>query len=227
VSRKIIVVDDEPNVRVGYRITLETEGFTVCEAGGAGQALEALDSESFDLALLDIRMPEMDGLDLLAAMRERGLNTPTVIITAYGDIPKAVRAMKLGALDFLEKPLTPEILRNIVGEIFARRMAIEPCPSADDFGSHFTEAKRLINLRTFGPAWTHLSRALELSPGSAAALYLAGVLFEMQGDRERAGKLYEKAIKSQPDYKPAQQSIPRLLDLYKTGSDKEPFNPGA
>ena len=83
------------------------------EADCGAKALEQFAINNFDLAILDMRMPEMDGLDLLAEMRHRGIFTPTVIITAYGDIPHAVRAMKLGAIDFLKKPLTPEHLRAV------------------------------------------------------------------------------------------------------------------
>jgi DNA-binding response OmpR family regulator len=227
-SKQVLVVDDEPNVRLAYRLTLEAEGLDVHQADGAAAALEKLSTIPIDLAILDLRMPEMDGLELLAEMRNRGHSTPTVIITAYGEVPHAVRAMKLGAIDFLAKPLTPDALREIVKEVFVRHMSAElPArPPADDFGSHFSEAKRLINLQTFGPAWTHLSRALELSPGSPAALNLAGVLFEMQGDYVRAGKLYEKAMTALPDYAPARQNIRRLLDIYESGSSREQFHLG-
>src|SRR5208337_2142805 len=102
VSIKILIVDDETNVRLNYRITLETEGYDVSEASSATGALEELVRRSFDLAILDLRMPSMDGLQLLAKMREVGITVPVMIITAYSDVPHAVRAMKLGAIDFLQ-----------------------------------------------------------------------------------------------------------------------------
>ena len=76
-----------------------------------------------------MRMPEMDGLELLESMRERNIQTPVVIITAYGDIPHAVRAMKLGAIDFLEKPLTPESCAPSSEEILGRhaKPALRTC----------------------------------------------------------------------------------------------------
>ena len=227
-SKQVLIVDDEPNVRLAYRMTLEAERMSVHQANGAAAALEKLATTPIDLAILDLRMPEMDGLELLAEMRKRGHSTPTVIITAYGEIPHAVRAMKLGAIDFLQKPLTPEALRGIVGDVFARHTpkALPSRPPADDFGTHFSEAQRLINLQTFETAWTHLSRALELSPGSPAALNLAGVLFEMQGDYQRAGKLYERAIRSLPTYAPARQNLQRLVAFYESGSRAEPLDLG-
>lgn len=229
-SKRILVVDDEPNVRLSYRVTLETEGLAVREADCAARALEQLANELFDLSILDMRMPEMDGLDLLAEMRKRGFKTPAVIITAYGDIPHAVRAMQLGAIDFLQKPLTPEALRHLVAEILARHVtesdAEKKAPLADDFASQLSEAKRLLNLQVFETAWTHLARALELNPQSPDALNLAGVFFEMQEDFGRARNLYGKAIKYGPYYEPAQQNMRRIFELFRFGSSKEPFAMG-
>jgi CheY-like chemotaxis protein len=79
---RILIVDDETNVRLNYRITLETEGYEVVEAGSAPLALEELLHRSFAVAILDLRMPGMDGLELLAKMREVGITVPAMIVTA-------------------------------------------------------------------------------------------------------------------------------------------------
>ena len=226
-SKRILIVDDEPNVRLSYRMTLETEGLAVSEADRGARALELFEDNYFDLVILDMRMPEMDGLDLLAEMRKRGLDTPTVIITAYGDVPHAVRAMQLGAIDFLQKPLTPETLRSLVTEILERHVPGSKhgasAPVEDNFASQLSEAKRLLNLRVFEKAWTHLARALELNSNSPEALNLAGVYFEMQEDYDRAKKLYGKAIKYGPFYEPAQQNMRRIFELFHFGSSEEPL----
>ncbi len=119
-SARILIVDDETNVRLNYRVTLETEGYEVFEATSAALALQELLERSFALAILDMRMPEMDGLELLEKMREVGITVPAMIVTAYSDVPHAVKAMKLGAIDFLQKPLRPEDLRSIVADILKR-----------------------------------------------------------------------------------------------------------
>ncbi len=226
-NKQILVVDDEPNVRLNYRITLETEGLDICEAGCGAKALELLPGREFDLAILDMRMPGMDGLDLLAEMRRRGVKTPSVIITAYGDVPQAVRAMKLGAIDFLQKPLTPNVLRGVVTELITRHVGAPRAPKdepvADTFAGQLSEAKRLLNLQLFAPAWKHLARSMELNPQSPEALNLAGVYFEMQEDYDRAKKLYGKAIKYGPYYEPAQQNMRRIFELFHFGSSQEPY----
>ena len=100
-SNRILIVDDETNVRLNFRMTLETEGYEIFEAPSAARALQVLAEHSFALAILDLRMPGMDGLHLLAKMRESGIRVPAMIVTAHSDVPHAVRAMKLGAIDFL------------------------------------------------------------------------------------------------------------------------------
>ena len=233
VNKRIIVIDDEPNVRLGYRIALETEGFMVTEANGAGRAMEAFDGEAFDLAILDLRMPEMDGLDLLAEMRERGLDTPTVIITAYGDVPHAVKAIKLGAIDFLQKPLTPEQLRTLVSEVLARHET----PTAQELprislryrtdGSfHLLAAKRAINNRDFNTAREHLTEALKQNDYVIEVHNLLGVLSEMNEDYQAAKKCYGRAIAIDSSYEPAQQNMRRIFELFNFGSSKEPFHLG-
>jgi DNA-binding NtrC family response regulator len=227
-TKHILLVDDEPNVRLGYRVTLETEGWHASEAGDATEALLALSKAPFDLAILDLRLPEMDGISLLAEMRNRHFNTPVVIITAYGDVPNAVRAMKLGAIDFLQKPLTPKMLRAVVDDVLLRHAPppVAAAPQRDDFHTHLVTAKRLINLQDFVGAKEHIIRALEINTNSAEAFNLAGVLHEMRKDYETAKKYYGKAIKLDKDFEPAQQNMRRLFDLFNFGSSGEPFNLG-
>jgi DNA-binding response OmpR family regulator len=221
---KILIVDDEPNVRLSYRMALEAEGYVIKEAHCGARALDELATGGFDLAILDMRMPEMDGLDLLAEMRNRGFTTPSVIITAFGDVPHAVRAMKLGAIDFLKKPITPEALRNIVTDVVSRHQtgATPASPPRDDFHDHIVTAQRLLNLQDFPRAKKHLIRALELNDKSPEAFNLTGVLFEMQEDYERAKKYYGQAIKLNKHYEPAQQNMRRIFELFHFGASKEP-----
>jgi DNA-binding response OmpR family regulator len=225
VSIKILIVDDEINVRLNYRVTLETEGYDVSEAASATGALEELVGRSFDLAILDMRMPQMDGLQLLAKMREVGIVVPALIVTAYSDVPHAVQAMKLGAIDFLQKPLRPEELRRIVAEILKRHAPQQESPD-ENFNSHIIAAKRCLNLRLFTMARMHLVKAMELNPKSVEAFNLAGVLAEMLDDVDKAKKYYGQAIKLDKNYEPAQQNMRRLFELQHFGSSSEPFNIG-
>ena len=224
-STKVLIVDDETNVRLNYRITLETEGYEVFEAESSASALQQFLEHSFAVAILDMRMPGMDGLELLAKMREVGITVPAMIVTAYTDVPHAVKAMKLGAIDFLQKPLRPEDLRRIVAEIIKRHAPQKEHP-AETFNAHIVAAKRCLNLRSFALARIHLVKALELNTKSVEAFNLAGVLAEMLDDHDKAKKYYGQAIKLDKNYEPAQQNMRRLFELQHFGSSSEPFNLG-
>ena len=167
----------------------------------------------------------MDGLQLLARMREVGITVPSMIVTAYSDVPHAVQAMKLGAIDFLQKPLRPEEFRRIVAEILKRHAPQKDHP-AESYNSHIIAAKRSLNLRSFAMARIHLVKALELNTKSVEAFNLAGVLAEMLDEIDKARKYYGQAIKLDKNYEPAQQNMRRLFELQHFGSSSEPFNLG-
>jgi DNA-binding response OmpR family regulator len=224
-TKRILIVDDETNVRLNFRMTLETEGYEIFDASSGEAAVQLLAKHTFSLAILDIRMPGMDGLELLAKMREYEIKVPAMIVTAYSDVPNAVKAMKLGAIDFLQKPLRPEDLRSIVTEILTRHAGQDDTP-AETFSAHIVAAKRSLNLRAFAKARLHLVKALELNAKSAEAFNLAGVLAEVLEDYDKAKKYYGQAIKLSKNYEPAQQNMRRLFEVDHFGSSKEPVNLG-
>jgi DNA-binding NtrC family response regulator len=220
----ILVVDDERNVRLMYRAALDTM-FHVEEADSAARALQMFLTRRYDVALLDLRMPEMTGLELLEQMNDAGITTPVVFITAYADVPNAVNAMKFGAIDFLQKPITPEQLRAVVKDVLVRHSLEErKSPEPHDFEYYLRCAKRAINLRDFPAARRNLVSALEINPDSPQALNLAGVMFEMREEYDQARRYYGRAIKVNKDFEPAQANMRRIYELFHFGSSQEPFN---
>src|SRR6266436_8679599 len=114
-SKRILIIDDEENIRRVTRLTLQAAGYEVGEAGDGERGLEAFgDGSGWDAVLLDQRMPGMDGLETLRQINERDATARVIMATAYASIELAVDAMKLGATDFVRKPMTPETLRNAV-----------------------------------------------------------------------------------------------------------------
>lgn len=221
----ILIVDDERNVRLMYRAALD-QTFKVEEASSAARALEMFGAQRYDLGILDLRMPEMTGLELLEQMNLRGITTPVVFITAYADVPNAVNAMKFGAIDFLQKPVTPDQLRAIVKDVLVRH-SLEERKSPEmprDFEYFLRCAKRAINLREFSAARANLISALEINPDSPQALNLAGVMFEMREEFDQARRYYGRAIKVSKDFEPAQANMRRIYELFHFGSSQEPFN---
>ena len=102
---KILVIDDERSIRNTLKDILEFEKHQVVLAGDGKQGLEAAQSENFDIIFSDIKMPEMNGIELLTLLKEKEIEAPVVMISGHGNIETAVECIKKGAFDFIEKPI--------------------------------------------------------------------------------------------------------------------------
>ena len=174
-SARILIVDDEPNVRLVFRTALETAGYTVSEAADGHEALASLRSDEADLVLLDLRMPGLDGMGVLRRLRDAGDDVPVVIITAHGSLPDVVATRKLGAADFLPKPVTPASLREVVAGVLARPdvgrgpaiRGSRANSQAELFAEDLSRARRALERHEFDDAEFFLRIADALTPGSA------------------------------------------------------------
>lgn len=115
--RKVLIVDDTKNIRVLLTKCLEMEGYEVKIANDGQKAVEMFLAESFDLAFLDIKMPHYSGTEGLKQIREKGITTPVIIITAYATVKNAVECTQMGAVAYLQKPFTAEKVRSKLNEI--------------------------------------------------------------------------------------------------------------
>lgn len=113
---KILYIDDEISALKAISAILKKEGYTVLTATSAEEGIEILKNSSVDCLLLDYRLPKMDGIDLLKWLRQSEISIPTIMLTAYGTIEKAVEAMKLGAHHYLVKPVDTQLLLNVLKE---------------------------------------------------------------------------------------------------------------
>ena len=109
-KQRILVIDDEPDIRKTLKMTLEYEGYEVLVAATGNEGLDRARSDHPDAVLLDIKMPGLDGLEVLERIKAQGNDAAILMISGHGDISDAVRATRLGAFDFLEKPLEQERL---------------------------------------------------------------------------------------------------------------------
>ncbi len=135
------IVDDDEAMRSSLKWLIESVGMRVESHDSANAFLQAHYPGRFGCLLLDVRMPGMSGLELLEHLREQQMMPPTVIITGHGDVPMAVRAMKAGAIDFIEKPFNDEVLLDSI----RRALAIEE--QRRDMTSGVADvAERLSNL---------------------------------------------------------------------------------
>ena len=124
-TRRILVADDMEFNRHHLRKILEADSFEVDTVADGRSAWDELSTQRFDLVITDLRMPDMNGLDLLAKVRAERLPVGVIVLTAFGDPTERFRAMKAGADDFVTKPYDPDHLRFLVKRILDRRQLID------------------------------------------------------------------------------------------------------
>ena len=125
-TARVLIVDDESNIRVLLDEILSEEGYQVTTAADAGEARAARDSKDFDLILLDIWMPDTDGISLLKEWSDSGKLEPVVMMSGHGTVDTAVEATRLGAVDFIEKPVSLAKLLRTVDKALLQKRAARP-----------------------------------------------------------------------------------------------------
>jgi two-component system response regulator (stage 0 sporulation protein F) len=120
---KILVVDDEEGARDLFNTILTDEGYEVALANGGEEALGLFKSGPFNLVITDIKMPIMDGLQLLQEIRKMGSKTDVIMVTAYGEVESYLKAMSLGAAEYINKPIRIKELKQIVHKVLTEQRA--------------------------------------------------------------------------------------------------------
>jgi len=123
-TEKVLLVDDEADFLDTLSERMRDRGMDVSTTTSAEDALKKLDAESYDAIVLDLMMPEMDGLELLKAIKKKKPELQVILLTGYATVGKGIEAMKLGAVDFLEKPADLKVLTEKIKEAQANKMVI-------------------------------------------------------------------------------------------------------
>jgi DNA-binding NtrC family response regulator len=123
VRMKILVVDDEEGARELFNTILSDEGYEVTLAVNGNEALSRIKGADYDLVVTDIKMPGMDGLQLLQEIRKTGSKIDVIMVTAYGEVESYLKAMSLGAAEYINKPIRIKELKRIVHKVLAERKA--------------------------------------------------------------------------------------------------------
>jgi DNA-binding NtrC family response regulator len=203
---RILVVDDERNIRKNLGMVLETAGYQVEGAKDGEEALAKCKEQHYDIALVDLQMPKMGGLELLRYLHSLSPGTAVVILTAYGTVANAVEAMKLGAVDFLEKPFDPRTLRLLVEEILLRQQ-LGAHESVEDL-LHLAELARAR--QAYVEARVYLKTALLRDLRRSEPYYGLGQLCEVEGDTRQAAHYYYMALDVNHTFRPAHDALVRL-----------------
>jgi DNA-binding NtrC family response regulator len=150
----VLVIDDTKNIRMLLTKCLEFEGYTVSTTSDGTAALDLISKKRFDLIFLDIRMPEISGTEVLKRIRELGLNTPVVIMTAFGTVKNAVDCTQLGAVAYLQKPFTENKIKQVLDEILHFK------PEKGNLENIITRAEELLKNNHYSVAERLLKNAL-------------------------------------------------------------------
>jgi CheY-like chemotaxis protein len=118
--KDVLVIDDEVAISNNIRKILSKKGYQVDQAVTKNEALQKIEERPYKVVLLDLRIPEVRGLELMEAIRDKDPDTSVIIITGYASIESAVETGRLGAIDYLRKPFTPDEIRNATEQAFLR-----------------------------------------------------------------------------------------------------------
>ena len=168
-KQRVLVVDDEEKLRRVLELQLSTAGFEVDKAGSAEEALKLVDRA--DLILTDLKLPGMDGLELLAAIRRQNMQAPVIVMTAYGTVEIAVEAMKAGAADFLLKPFSLDHLMAVVHKALeVRALRDENRKLREELGHRY----QFDNIIGRSPAMQEIFATIERVAPTRSTVLLAG-----------------------------------------------------
>ena len=209
--RKILLVDDDKSIRVTSGQALESSGFEVVAAVDGEHALEKFRSDVFDLVLLDMKMPGMDGMEVLRHVKAERPTQPVIMVTGFGSIETAVEALKLGAVDYIQKPFGPDELRGIIDRVLSRSELT--AARTTTFDENLEWAKRCIVERKLDEARKHLRDAVRLDPTKPESFNLLGAISEIGGNTGEAQKFYRAALGLDPSYWPAIENLARSVRL--------------
>jgi DNA-binding response OmpR family regulator len=225
----VLIVDDEANIRFTLSQALAALPLAVETAAGGEEALRIVEEQAIDLILLDLRMPGLDGMEVLRRLRDARPEIPIVIITAHGTVGSAIEAMKLGAIEFLQKPFSPDQIRQVVSQVLQRQALNEA--DAHDYATHFLLAKRCLSERHADAAMAHLKKAIALAPDRPEAFNLLGAIHELRGELSEALNNYRAAWAFDATYQPASKNIERAASSHRHrqpidfGDLREPTRP--
>jgi DNA-binding response OmpR family regulator len=224
----ILIADDQPNIRMMVRTTLETDGFTVLEAPDGRAAVERVRLDQPAVMVLDLNMPVMDGMEVLEQLKDAADRPRILVLTAYGSISAAVRATRLGANDFLEKPMTPDDLRSAVRGVLedhppAEKPAVGQPSAGVEYDAVLDRVRKSLRHADLDDAESLLAVAAERREMETAAYFnLLGVLYESQHRWRLARRCYGKAVAANPNYEPAQTNDRRLGEMIRYGRTDRP-----
>lgn len=183
--KKVLVADDTKNIRTLLTSCLEIEGYTVKTANDGRQALELFKREKFDLAFLDIKMPEISGTEVLKKIRQIGIETPVIIITAFATVKNAVECTQMGAVAYLQKPFTADKVKSVLN-MHCNVQGLEFNDS--NIEDSIKQIENALDQGLFATAIGMLKKAISAEPANPYIYLLFSKAYQGMGNKEYAEK---------------------------------------
>lgn len=187
--KKILVIDDTKNIRLMLTKCLELEGYHVTTASDGKEAIEQFKNHTFDLAFLDIKLPEIRGTEVLKRIREMGIDTPVIIITAYGTVKNAVDCTHLGAVAYVQKPFTADKIRSVLAEFYGRKRNEDSVNNSLETAIH--RIQELISSNSFTEALQLLKKVFSIDTEKPELFLLISQAYRGLGNLDYAEKYYK------------------------------------
>jgi two-component system, OmpR family, response regulator len=189
--QKILIIDDTKNIRLMLTKCLELEGYNVTTARGGKEAIEILKNKKFDLVFLDIKLPEIRGTEVLRRMRDMAVNTPVIIITAYGTVKNAIDCTNMGAIAYLQKPFTADKIKSVLQELNFKFSSENNLPNIDKY---ILQIEDLMKQSLFQDALIQLKKVVSIDPANPKIHLLFSKVYKAIGNEEYAEKFYQSYL---------------------------------
>lgn len=218
-ENRILVIDDEKNIRLMLSKCLISEEYEVDTAEDGMQGIDMFEKGSYDVVLLDMKMPGLNGMDVLKKIKDTNQFIPVIMMTAFGTVESAVDVMKLGAVDYIKKPFTPDVIRSEVKSILERmKLSSE---DTEDFEPCLQYGKKCITIKDYLNARKYLMKSLSFNMDKPEVYNLLGVIREYEGDIHEAQKYYRMALCIDPTFEPSGRNLERTAQFMYTSTGIE------
>ena len=180
-SKKTLIIDDTKNIRLMLTKCLELNGWEVMAATNGKEGFELICNNEFDLIFLDLKLPEVSGVEVLKRIRDVGIQTPVIVITAYPTIKNALECSRLGIASYIQKPFSAERLLTVLS-------SLEFLQKNTGSSEHKQAAGRALEEDRLSEAWEALKSAISENPCDGEVYQLLSGLFKARGDLVNAEK---------------------------------------
>lgn len=169
--KKLLIVDDEERLLRVLRLGLKNKGFEVTTAANADEALDLIFKKNFDVIVTDIRLGGMSGIDLVFELERLEIKIPVLVMTAYADVTTAVKALKHGAWDYIQKPFSVEELEKAIREVLAKAPAVKDETFVGSLEEGLSNKERELIVKALEQAGQVKSKAAKILKISERAIW--------------------------------------------------------